>query len=183
MDPPYRGLLLAALRATGRVSAAAGVGYAILLALLTVGIQALFAEGQIEWPVTLLAALTLLVVGALVFHLVRIGIGRWRFRPSCIWNEGIWWLMITCRKPGVVGVRITVTDDLGGATSHSFAQPGPVIEDMFPDEFDVSGMKAGRKQPWGRYEVRWEVDLGGRRGQTTKDFYWGPVGSTPTVQG
>jgi hypothetical protein len=123
MDPPFRGLLMSTIRAGLRLSAAAGVAYALLLAVLTAAIRALSGDGVVRWPIALFAALGVLVACGFLYHLVRIGIGRWRLRPSCIWNEGIWWLTIERRKPGVVGVRITVRDDLGSATTHSFAQP------------------------------------------------------------
>jgi hypothetical protein len=99
-----------------------------------------------------------------------------------VWNEGRWWLTIHLRTDAMVNVHITVADDLGTKATHMFFQRGPVIEDMFPTEFDVRGTKAGRKQPWGRYEVTWVVSQNGKRlGRASLDFYWGVLSSRPAI--
>ena len=59
--------------------------------------------------------------------------------------------------------RCTVRDDLGGAATHEFQQWGTDFAGMFPRTWDVTGMKAGRKAPWGRYEVTWEMFEGDKR--------------------
>lgn len=45
---------------------------------------------------------------------------------------------------------------------------------------NVPGLARGhRRQPWGPYEVTWEVLIGGRKlGRATMDFSWGPFGSS-----
>jgi hypothetical protein len=94
-----------------------------------------------------------------------------------VYQEGLWWLTIQPRESdeGAMSVRIKVTDEDGTSTTHEFHQvmTNDTIVDWFPKDFDVTGTKGGRRQPWGHYVVRWEVLRPGRRShRTTAEFDW-----------
>jgi hypothetical protein len=114
------------------------------------------------------------LLGSFAYHWVREAIGRYRLRPTVVWNEGRWWFRIRPRGiEGAASVRCKVIDEDDATAVHEFAQMGDDIIDPFPDMFDVAGMKAGRTQPWGRYEVTWEVfRRGKRKGRATVAFEW-----------
>jgi len=104
---------------------------------------------------------------------------------AATWNEGRWWLSLSRPTDEVGGFRVTIRDDLGGATRKSFAQAGRTIIVRFPEDFEPQGI-AATKQPWGGYTVLWEdyrlVDdpeaPAGKRselaGQVTSQFTWHP---------
>lgn len=152
------------------IRAASGV-YVVLFALLGLLLARPWQEGgrdaTTEWLIPLIGPVLLFVGGSFLYHLARGSYGRWKLCPAWGYGakEGQWFLWLDPRGPeGTRNYRFTIRDDLGGATSHEFSQSGGAFPDLFPAEYDVSGMKAGRRQPWGTYEVMCELlDNGGKR--------------------
>jgi hypothetical protein len=133
------------------------------------------SAGVRRWAAAVLVPAAAVLVGSLAFHWAGEAIRRWRVRPTAVWNEGRWWLTIRPRgRQGGVTIRCKVIDEDGATATHEFTQEAnePIV-DMFPDTFDVAGMKAGRKQPWGRYDVTWAVYQRGHRPlRATVAFEW-----------
>lgn len=97
------------------------------------------------------------------------------------YGEGTWWLMLERPNDEVAGYRVTVTDPMGGGGRKEFTQSGKTVIVRFPHDFEVFGL-AQTRQPWGRYQVRWDVfELDRERtssrhaGSVESAFVWSPV--------
>jgi hypothetical protein len=174
----YQGLWLQAFQRARNTARAAGILWIVVIAVLALPWEPWRETGWAglgRWALALLLPLAALLLIVLAFHLVREVVGRYRLRPTVVWNEGRWWFRIRPRglDGDAVTVRCKVVDEDGSTARHEFTQGGDDIIDIFPDQFDVAGMKAGRRQPWGRYEVTWEVfQRSGRKGRATLVFDW-----------
>ncbi len=109
------------------------------------------------------------------------------YEATCKYNEGTWWLELKRQDSDAAGFRCTVTDPLGGGGRKEFAQAGTRIILRFPDDFEVFGL-SGTKQPWGNYQVKWEVFLltedkksASLDGEASCDFNWQPFVGAGTM--
>ena len=179
MPPEYDGLWSLTGHRVAGTAQQAGVVWLVVFAVVALPWVEPWRDGGWtgvrRWAAAVLVPAAVVLVGSLAFHWVGEAIRRWRVRPTAVWNEGRWWLAIHPRGGhGVAGIRCKVIDEDGATATYEFAQKAdqPIV-DWFPNNFDVAGMKAGRTQPWGRYEVTWEVHQRGRRPmRTTVTFEW-----------
>ena len=177
----YDGLLALTLRRIRETARAAGLVWVVLFAVIALIWTQPWEEGGLNgvarWAVVVVLQVAIVVVGSFVVHWFREALGRHRLRPSVVYQDGQWWFTIRPRESdvGVMSVRINVTDEDGTSTTHEFHQvmTSDTIVDWFPKNFDATGTKGGRRQPWGHYTVRWEVLRPGRRShRTTAEFDW-----------
>jgi hypothetical protein len=179
--PEFDGLLALTLRRIRETARAAGFAWALLVAVIALPLTRPWEEGGLNgvarWAAAVVLPILIVVAGSFVVHWSREARGRLRLRPSVRYQGGDWWLTIRPRESGegMTSVRIKVTDEDGTSTTHEFHQimTNEWIVDWFPKNFDATGTKGGRKQPWGHYTVRWEVLRPGRRSHfTTAEFDW-----------
>lgn len=121
-----------------------------------------------------------------LYHLSLEAWGRYLLRPSATYNEGWWWLAVEPRggaEDRGADYVLRVEDEDGGTAQHRFWQLGAYIQERFPRDLDVSRMRAGSKQPWGRHLVEWRVRQPGRRRfrRARIRFSWGPFQTSVTM--
>jgi hypothetical protein len=175
----YGGLWSLTTRRVAKTARQAGVVWVVVLAVFALPWVEPWRDagwdGVSRWAAALFIPAAVVVLGSFGYHWVREAIGRTRVRPTVTYNEGMWWLCIEPREvDGSAGFRCEVLDEDGATASYEFSQDGrSEIIVWFPDKFDVAGMKAGRKQPWGTYEATWEVLRPGHRTmRATVAFDW-----------
>jgi hypothetical protein len=175
--PEYAGLLGLAIRRVRDTARTAGVVWFVLFAALSLPVVRPWRDGGggiVPWAAAVIVPALVALALMFALHWVREGWGRYRVRPTVAYNEGWWWLEVDVRGvKGVAFFRCRVVDEDGTSTTHEFSQEGGRTIDRYPEDFDVTGTKGGRKQPWGHYQATWEViQPGKRRKRATVEFDW-----------